>query len=293
MQGVGNEVAAVGQGAKERSKLRNSSPNAHRSVARWFAAACVIAVVLIAKPAHADDPSMAKPTKSAARDRLSAGNKLYRIREFEKAAEEYKAGALIEDVPVFYYNLGQCYRQLDRYEDAIWHYERFIERGKPTGQLRGAVDAFLIQLNVELQRKAAVPAPVEPTPGLKASEPPPPPPKIIKVTISGQSWYRDRLGWGLASAGAVVIGVSGWLLIGAKGIEDDANSQAAQSAREHLRDRATTRRITGSIVGGVGLAALVTGIVKLAMSPADREETVTTSFNVGVSSDTVFVAGRF
>lgn len=293
MQLLAKEVAAVGHGANDRSKLRHPFQDALRLLARWFAAACVLAVVLIASPARADDPSMAKPNKAAARDRLSAGNKLYRIREFEKAAEEYKAGALIEDAPVFYYNLGQCYRQLDRYEDAIWHYERFIERGKPTGQLRGAVDAFLIQLKVELQRKAAVPAPVEPTPEVKAPEPPPPPPKVTKVKIPGEPWYRDGLGWGIAGAGVVALGVGGWLLIDAKGIEDDANSQAAQSARESLRDRATTRRITGSIVGGVGVAVLVAGIVKLAMSPADHEETVTASFSVGVSSDTVFVTGRF
>lgn len=262
-------------------------------VARVFAAACVIAIMLLSNVAHADDPAMAKPSQPAARERLTAGNKLYRLREFAKAVEEYKAGALIEDVPVFHYNLGQCYRQLDRYEDAIWHYERFVERGKPTGELRGGVDAFLTQMKSELQRKAATPPPpVEPVvppttaPGLV-------PPKVTTVTVPGEPWHHDRLGWGLTGVGVVAIGVGGWLLFDAKGIEDDANVQPAQTERERLRDRASGRRLTGTVIGGLGAAFLLTGIVKLAMSPADREETVATSFDVGLTNDSIFVTGRF
>ncbi|MBA3451973.1 MAG: hypothetical protein H0T42_02610 [Deltaproteobacteria bacterium] len=235
---------------------------------------------------------MAKPSQPAARERLTAGNKLYRLREFAKAVEEYKAGALIEDVPVFHYNLGQCYRQLDRFEDAIWHYERFVERGKPTGELRGGVDAFLTQLKNELQRKAATPPPVVPDP-----EPAAPPglmaPKVVQVRVPGEPLHRDQLGWGITAVGVVAIGAGGWLLFDAKGIEDGANVQAAQSERERLGDRASSRRLVGSIVGGVGVGFLVTGIVKLAMSPPDREETVTTSFGVGLTSDSIFVTGRF
>ncbi len=293
MQALAHEVAAGELAARRRSKARGAIQTALRLLVRGFAVACVFAVTLVTSTAHAEDPSMAKPTKAAARERLTAGNKLYRIREFEKAAEEYKAGVVIEDAPVFYYNLGQCYRQLDRYEDAIWHYERFIERGKPAGEVRAAVDAFVSQLKMELQRKAVVPPPVEPPADAKKPSEPPRPPTVVTVRIPGEPWYRDRLGWGLAGAGVVAVGVGSWFLIDAKGIEADANALAAQSERERLRDRASGRRLTGSIIGGVGLAVLVTGIIKLAMVPADRQETTTSAFSVGASSDTVFVTGRF
>ncbi len=236
-------------------------------------------------------PSRRAPRKNGVRAPLT--NKLYRIREFEKAAEEYKAGALVEDVPVFHYNLGQCYRQLDRYEDAIWHYERFLDRGKPTGEVRAAVEAFLSQLKVELQRKAATPPRVEPPADPAKPVQPPAPPKVVTVRIPGEPWYRDRLGWGLAGAGVVAIGAGSWLLIDAKGIEDDANAQPGQAERDRLRDRASSRRVVGSVIGGVGLAVLVTGVVKLAMSPSDREQTATAAFGVGVTSGTIFVMGRF
>lgn len=238
--------------------------------------------------AYADDPSMAKPTKAAAREKLSAGNKLYRVREFEKAVEEYKAGVLIEDVPVFHYNLGQCYRQLNRYEEAVWHYERFVDRGNPAGQLRGAVEAFLTQMKAELQRKTeVVPAP-QPEPEKPVE---PPPPKTVTVTIPGEPWYRDRVGWIVSGVGLVAVGAGGWFLLDAKGIEDDANAEPLQSERQRLRDDASSRRVIGGVVGGVGLGLVVAGIVKLAIRPSDREETWTVQ--IGVTSDSVFVIGRF
>jgi tetratricopeptide (TPR) repeat protein len=246
------------------------------------------------RPAFADD-AMAKPKDAAAQARLSGGNKLYRVREFEKAVDEYKAGALIEDVPVFHYNLGQCYRQLGRYEDAIWHYERFIERGKPIGEMRGAVDAFLSQMRGELDKKAMRQPPVDPAPEPKPplQTVPPSQPKTTVIRVPGEAWYRDGIGWGLVGVGAVGLGISTYLVINAKGLEDDANDQQFQTDRDELRDRASSRRTIGTVVGIGGVGLLVAGLVKLAVHPPDREEAVTTSLNVGFTGDGVFVMGRF
>lgn len=258
---------------------------------RWVVAViAMLTLIGLASPAQADD-ALAKPKNAIAQQRLAAGNKLYRVREFEKAVEEYKAGALVEDVPVFHYNLGQCYRQLGRYEDAIWHYERFLERGKPTGQLRGAVDAFLTQMRSELEKKAMSQPPVDPAP-----EPKPEPvsqPKTTTIRIPGEPWHRDRLGWAITAAGLVGVGVSSWLLVSANGLDKDSNVQPLQAERQELRDRASSRRTIGTFVGIGGAALLVGGLVKLALHPDDRTETVTTSLNLGIAGDGIFVTGRF
>lgn len=244
-------------------------------------------LLLCAHAAYADDP-LAKPTAAAARDHLAAGNKLYRLREFDKAIEEYKAGALIEDVPVFYFNLGQCYRQLGRYEDAIWHYDRFLQRGKPTGQIREAVEALRTQMKSELDKKAMTQPPVEPAPESKPAQEKSP--KTIRV--SSEPWYRDGVGWGLAAGGVVAISVSTWLFVDANSLEKDADGQATQSVRSELRERASSRRTAGVIVGLGGAALLTTGIIKFTLRPHNREQTVTT-LRVGFGGDSVFVTGWF
>ena len=250
----------------------------------------LLALFVLATTASADD-ALAKPKDATAQQHLAAGNKLYRVREFEKAVDDYKAGALIEDVPVFHYNLGQCYRQLGRYKDAIWHYERFLERGNPTGQLRGAVDAFLTQMRNELEKKAMNQPPTEPAPDPKPLEPAQP--NTATIMIPGEPWHRDRLGLGLAAAGVIGLSVSSWCFISARGLVEGSNSQPTQGERQDLRDRASSRRLIGTILGVGGAGLLVGGLVKLALRPADREVTVTTSLKVGITGDSVFVTGRF
>ncbi len=47
------------------------------------------------------------------------------------------------------------------------------------------------------------------------------------------------------------------------------------------------------IVGLGSVALLATGVVRLALRPDDRDQTVTTSLNIGVGTNSVFVVGRF
>jgi tetratricopeptide (TPR) repeat protein len=250
-------------------------------------AAMVLIAVLAASSAHAED-SFVKPTNAEARAHLAAGNRHYRLREFDKAVEEYKAGALKEDVPVFYYNLGQCYRQLGRPEDAIWHYQRFLDRGQPTGQVKDAVDGFIKELKDDLMTKALKPKPPEPKPPV-----PTPPPSTVTVVDRAEPWYRDGFAWGLTGTGVVASGVALGFVIDAHGLDKDANSETRQEASRDLHARASERRLVGGIIGIVGGAALITGVVKLIIHPTDRVRTVKTPLSFGVVPGGVLVMGRF
>lgn len=105
-----------------------------------------------------------RPKNPKAKEHFTTGNRLYRVREFEKAIAEYKAGVLAEDLPIFGYNLAQCYRQLGKYEEAIWHYERFLGRVDPGPEMRASIDGFLLQMKNELATRAKQPPPAEPAP---------------------------------------------------------------------------------------------------------------------------------
>jgi len=262
-------------------------------VLRWSLVCWFVLSVARITGAWADDP-LAKPKSAVAREHLSEGNKHYRVREFDKAIEEYKAGALSEDAPVFLYNLGQCYRQLGKYEDAIWHYERFLSRAQPTGEMKQTVEEFVRQMKDELQKKAMTQPPVEPAPEPKA---PPAPIEEPKPTATQPAavdpWYADPVGWGLTGAGVVGASVASYLFLDAADLEDQANGEDHQAMRTELRDKVSSRRLVGSIVGTAGVALLVTGVVKLAIHPSADRESDATAWHVGYTGNGLQVFGSF
>lgn len=162
--------------------------------------------------------------------------------------------------------------------------------------MKAAIDTFIKEMKDELAKKPVVQDPVKPTVDATPSPPTPTPtpePKVLTIIDRGEPWYADGLGWGLTGVGAIGAGVSIGLLVSAKGLDDDANAEEQQSVRDDLRERASDRRLIGTIVGVAGGAALITGIVKLAIAPKDRERTVTASWNVSFDRSGIFVMGRF
>ena len=260
------------------------------SIARWMMVCSLL--MAFSNAARAGDP-LAKPTDAIAGDHLKEGNKLYRIREFEKANAAYKAGALREDASVFLYNLGQCYRQLGKYEDATWHYERFLSRARPTGELKNAVDGFVRDMRSELEKRAMTKPPIEPAPGTATPAPASSVPPVSLATSTDNRWYSDGLAWGLVGVGVVGGVASGYLFLSASDIDGEADREPRQEVRNGLQDKASKRRLVGTIVGVGAFGLLATGIVKLAIHPKLKRDRITQSWNVGFSADSVVVMGRF
>jgi tetratricopeptide (TPR) repeat protein len=221
-----------------------------------------LGVVFAAATVHADP--LARPASASARNHLALGNKLYGIRSFDQAIEEYKAGALVESAPVFDYNLAQCFRQLGKYQEAIWHYQRFLTRGDPKGELLDAVNDFLTQMKSELDRKAMNQPPNEP-----GSEPTKPVSLRVRddnsIIQRREPWYRDRFGLGLAGVGVIGLALGGGLLIDGASVNREANANLNQQASDKLHDKANTRNLLGTVIGIGGAGLLVTGIIKLAL----------------------------
>lgn len=256
----------------------------------WLVVVCYL--VLGSSSAYADD-ALAPPTNAKAREHFVRGNRLYRIREFAKAVDEYKAGSLAQPVTVFLYNLGQCHRQLGKHKEALWYYEMFLKRGNPTGELRQYTEKFIAEMKAELDKMAKPPA--EPSPGsrpspdvaasLKPAEPPSTP------TIVRQPWHRDRPGLTIAATGLVMAGISGALFLGARSLESDANRDDREQRRMELRDRASSRRLFGSVLGAAGVGLTIGGIIKLAINPpADRSDRL--AFGIALSADGFAFLGR-
>jgi tetratricopeptide (TPR) repeat protein len=223
------------------------------------------------------DPSLAPPTTPEAQARLKAGNTRHRVQQYAEAIEEYIAGALLDEAaPVFLYNLGQSYRLLGEYKKSIYQYRLFLDRGHPGAALRALVECHITAMERELAQAAATEPPTGPADGeapYKATvEPPPrveaePPPRTV-VLRAPERWYADPAGWVLVGAGGLGAAFGGVLLLDAAALDDEADGDANQQTRQSTRAAADSRRQWGTITLGVSAAAIVAGVVKLAISPS-------------------------
>lgn len=248
--------------------------------------------------ARAEDPPLGKPKSQAALEHLARGNNLYKVRSFGEAAAEYKAGAVIEPAPIFDYNLGQCYRQLGKYEDAIWHYQQFVKTSPGTPEHNQAVQDFVKQMKAELEKKAMTAPPTEAaqtTPDAPTSAAPPAEEeeRTDDAPVEHERWYADGLGWGLTGVGVAGLAISGGLFLNASNLRDDANATADQREQNALHDKADSRALFGTVIGIGGAGLLVSGIVKLAIHSDSTQQRDTTAWGFGVSSNSVSVFGRF
>ena len=203
----------------------------------------VVVLSLISAVTSAYGDPLSKPSAPEARNHLLRGNRFYGIRSFDEAVAEYKEGALIEPAPVFDYNLGQCFRQLGKYKEAIWHYERFLTRANPQGELLDTVNNFIAQMKAELDKKAMTQQPTEPAP-LPSS-----PARDAPAPSHGEVWYDDTWGWALSGAGVVGVAVGGGLLANAASLNGNANMTTNQQERDRLRDQEHNRNVLGAITG--------------------------------------------
>jgi tetratricopeptide (TPR) repeat protein len=266
----------------------------------------------LALPARADDPESSLPEDPTARSHFMRGNRLYRASQLDDAVAAYQAGVAIEPAPVFDYNLGQCYRKLGRRADAIRHYERFLERGQPTGELRDLVIAFLRQLREELAREAPAQPPERSSPpGTSApralpvmSAAPPPnalPARSMPAEPRRAGWYSVHLGWGLIVGGVAAAGGALYLHERAAALSGAADPAIAEDDRLELRDAARARGIASTALRLAGAALIVAGATGLALHPGRHEPALTrsgasrarTSWRVDLSGRGVVLLGEF
>jgi tetratricopeptide (TPR) repeat protein len=258
-------------------------------------------LLLLCGLAFAGNP-LARPTSREAREHLDRGNRLYHMRSFEEAIVEYKAGALVEPATVFDYNLAQSYRQLGKYTEAIWHYERFLNYGRPEGELLDAVNAFLKEMRAQLANRAQTMPPNDPAPpgndGSTASStvrvsPHSEPGRLEVSTTSTSPPGTDWLGWGLAGAGVAAMGTAGAVLLSASHLNDQANMEPDVRRWNQLHDQAGTRRTIGVVIGIGGMGLTVAGAVRLMLHTREMSRPSAARLDVGITSNGMFVAGKF
>lgn len=122
------------------------------AASRRFLAATVVALAVPATltvhapPAHADDAGT-----RAAKRHFDKGEKLFALGKFEDALEQYQKAFDAKPIPALLFNIGQCHRNLDDYEAAIFSFKKYL-RLEPDAANREEVEELIDELEQKQQR---------------------------------------------------------------------------------------------------------------------------------------------
>ena len=232
---------------------------------------CATFVFAVCAAAYAEPT---KEDKARAKALFESGEKHFRLGEFDKATDDWRASYDALPEPLLLYNLGQAYRARENYSQAIFFYKGYLASSVPTSDQRHSVEERLTQLQKALEehKKAQeapptgpsqVPTvqPAPPAPVIAAAHPAPPP----------RPWaQRNAIALGLGAAGLALVGTGGGLLGAAASEGSQASASTTQPgyAQHHATD--LTYQQAGWPLLGIGIGAAVTGAIVLVVKGARK-----------------------
>ena len=157
-------------------------------IIRLFA---ILALLFAVTPARADDLS----TKAAKRH-FDRGEKLFALGKFDEALDEYQKAFDAKPIPDFLFNIGQCYRNLGDYQQAIFSFKKYLKL-EPDAPDKEKVEKLIDDLEEKQERGDG-----QKFVQKKDEPPPPPPPKQGSTPIYKKWWF-----W----TGVAVVGAGGGL----------------------------------------------------------------------------------
>ena len=182
-----------------------------------------IVLLLAAGVAQAAEPTPGTPEANAEAKRLYlSATRHFDLSEYPAALDDFKQAFRFKDDAVFLYNIAQCYRLMNKNEDALSFYRSYLRRA-PDAPNRAEVEAKIAALQeaIATQEKART----TPKQGLAAPEEQTQPPQTTapatgtltatappKKTPVYKKWWL----W-TAVGGVVVVGVAVGLGVGLSG----------------------------------------------------------------------------
>ncbi|MCG8420349.1 MAG: tetratricopeptide repeat protein [Proteobacteria bacterium] len=116
-----------------------------------------ILAILVAITATSVARAQSQPDADAtaqAREHFERAERLFSIGKFEQAAARYEAAYDAAQLPEFLFNIGQCYRQLQRYDQAIFAYQKYLQE-KPDALNREYVERTIAELEQKRDLEAS------------------------------------------------------------------------------------------------------------------------------------------
>lgn len=232
----------------------------------WFHAAGLCLFVCAPPLAHAQ-PKKEPPKKEApkedpmmqeARRLFDEAEVHYKLQEFETALSKYKESYRLTLAPALLFNIGQCYRQMERYEEALKAYQSFL-REQPDTPNRARVEELIQE--TETAQAAAVAA------ATAASQPATGPGGTTTVVIkeSANSKLPALVLYGAAGlAGATGLAFSAGAFLAARDSREFqeqsfTNSEDVVAASTRGRRLAAAADVAFVVAAGAGISGFILG----------------------------------
>jgi tetratricopeptide (TPR) repeat protein len=144
---------------------------------RWFSLLFVGWVLVLApRGAFAEDASM-----RAAKRHFDRGEHLFALGKFDQALDEYQKAYDAKPIPEFLFNIGQCYRNLQEYDQAIFSFKKYLKDATDPPN-REAVEKLIDDLEAKKDR------------GESRRFVDPPPPKHADKPLYTKWWFWTAVG---------------------------------------------------------------------------------------------------
>lgn len=145
---------------------------------RLLALAVIFLLPMMSLALAGEPGKTADPAKAAALAHFETARRLYEVREYAKALEEYKAAYVAKPDPAFLFNIGQCHRKLGQNAQALDFFQQYLKKAPPDDPNRPQVEARIADIQAEEQAKVprvpeTRPLPVPPEPLSPAAAPAP------------------------------------------------------------------------------------------------------------------------
>jgi tetratricopeptide (TPR) repeat protein len=98
---------------------------------------------VLPRTAWADDPA----TRTARRH-FDSADKLFALGRFDEALVQYQKAFDAKPIPDFLFNIGQCYRNLNDYDNAIFSFRKFLTLD-PETERRASVEQLIDELEAK------------------------------------------------------------------------------------------------------------------------------------------------
>jgi tetratricopeptide (TPR) repeat protein len=224
-------------------------------------------------------PAAGPKVRAAARDHYKKGVTHFQLHELDEAVREFRAGYHECSSPEILFNLGQVYRQLKDYEQAIFFFRQYQTSASPTA--RAEIEGRIVQMQKLLDerreadaqkaldaqkaadaakaRDAAV-QPVQPTP-----QPLPAENQLTRAPRPRRPWMKPAA-IGLTVGGVVIAGIGGALLGLAAGEGHSADKATTQASFDSHHASDLNYQKGGWPLLGVGAVVTVGGIVTFVLN---------------------------